>query len=106
MVKDENGVFVETTWLSAMNTVAQKMLACQGDEMSAIIGEFSDVESVVALKDLFNRFDCDNLETRSDTAKLNADLRGSYLMNSSIQGVEYADFLLLVGLNPRTEAPV
>ena len=57
MVKDENGVFVETTWLSAMNTVAQKMLACQGDEMSAIIGEFSDVESVV-------RYSITNITTR------------------------------------------
>ena len=47
MVKNESGVFVETTWLSAMSSVAQKMISCQGDEMSAIIGEFSDVESVV-----------------------------------------------------------
>ena len=32
--------------------------------MAAIIGEFADVESIVALKDLMNRMDCDNFEIR------------------------------------------
>ena len=35
--------------------------------MAGIIGEFADVESVVALKDLLNRMDCDNFEIRSVT---------------------------------------
>ena len=106
MVKDENGVFQEMHWLKAISSVADKMNSFNGNEMSAIIGEFADVESVVTLKDLFNRFDCDNFEIRSDAAKLDADLRSSYLMNSTIAGIEYSDFLLLVGVNPRTEAPV
>lgn len=52
--------------------------------MSAIIGEFVDVESATALKDLFNRMDCDNFEIRSNSNKLNPDLRSNYLMNSGI----------------------
>ena len=74
--------------------------------MSAIIGNFADVESVVSLKDLLNRFDCDNFEVRSDAPKLSADLRASYVMNSRITGTEDADLILLVGVNPRTDAPV
>jgi NADH dehydrogenase (ubiquinone) Fe-S protein 1 len=74
--------------------------------MSAIIGEFADVESIVALKDLMNRFDCDNFEIRTDAPKYSADLRSSYLMNSRITGVEEADLLLLVGTNLKFEAPV
>ena len=34
------------------------------------------------------------------------DIRSTYLMNSSITGVEKADVLLFVGTNPRFEAPV
>jgi hypothetical protein len=30
-----------------------------------VIGEFADIESIVALKDLLNRFDCDNFELRT-----------------------------------------
>lgn len=74
--------------------------------MSAIIGEFADVESIVALKDLMNRFDCDNFEIRTDAPKFSADFRSSYLMNSRIVGVEEADLLLLVGTDPKQEAPV
>jgi NADH dehydrogenase/NADH:ubiquinone oxidoreductase subunit G len=74
--------------------------------MSAIIGNFADVESIVALKDMMNRFDCDNFEIRSDAPKLDADLRSSYVMNSQITGLEDTDLILLVGVNPRTESPV
>jgi NADH dehydrogenase (ubiquinone) Fe-S protein 1 len=61
---------------------------------------------MTALKDLFNRMDSDNFEARSSSMKLEADLRSNYLMNSTIQGVEDADLLLIVGSNPRFEAPV
>lgn len=74
--------------------------------MSAIIGEFADVESIVALKDLMNRFDCDNFEIRTDAPKFSADFRSSYIMNSRITGVEESDLLLLIGTNPKVEAPV
>ena len=74
--------------------------------MSAIIGNFQDVESLVALKDFMNRLDCDNFEVRSDSTKLNADMRSSYIMNSTSRGVEFSDLLVLVGVNPKTESPV
>jgi len=64
------------------------------------------VESVTALKDLLNRFDSENYEVRSHSLKLDADFRANYLMNSRITGVEEADLLLIVGANPRFEAPV
>lgn len=34
------------------------------------------------------------------------DLRSNYLLNSRIAGVEEADVLLLIGTNPRYEAPL
>ena len=34
------------------------------------------------------------------------DLRSNYLLNTSIAGVEEADLVLLVGTNPRYEAPL
>ncbi|MDG2284001.1 MAG: molybdopterin-dependent oxidoreductase, partial [Alphaproteobacteria bacterium] len=41
-----------------------------------------------------------------DGAKLDAGTRASYIFNSSIAGIEDADAILLVGTNPRKEAPV
>lgn len=34
------------------------------------------------------------------------DLRSNYLLNTTIAGVEEADVVLLVGTNPRFEAPL
>ncbi len=70
------------------------------------MGEFVDTESLTALKDVFNRLDCDNFEIRSNACKLSPDLRSGYLMNSKITGIEESDLLLLIGSNPRHEAPV
>jgi NADH dehydrogenase (ubiquinone) Fe-S protein 1 len=101
-----DGSFEELTWSEALQLAANKLNETSGSEMSAIIGNFADVESIVALKDMLNRFDCDNFEIRSDAPKLDADLRASYLLNSRITGLEDTDFILLVGVNPKYESPV
>lgn len=38
--------------------------------------------------------------------EFDADVRSNYLFNSTIAGVDAADAILLVGANPRIEAPV
>jgi NADH dehydrogenase/NADH:ubiquinone oxidoreductase subunit G len=65
-----------------------------------------DCEALTALKDVFNRLDCDNFEVRSNNMKLSPDLRSSYIMNSRIAGIEECDLMLIVGSNTRLEAPV
>ena len=58
--------------------------------MAAVVGGLVDVESLVALKDLFNRFGSDNLYTEESfpTEGTGVDLRSNYLFNSSISGIE------------------
>lgn len=104
--RKSDGSFEELTWPEALQLAANKLNEHSGSDMSAIIGNFADVESIVALKDLLNRFDCDNFEIRSDAPKLDADLRSSYLLNSKITGLDDTDLILLVGVNPRLESPV
>jgi len=63
-----------------------KLNIVPGDQISAIIGEFVDVEGITALKDMFNRLDSDNFDVRSNNVKLNPDLRSNFIMNSHITG--------------------
>ncbi len=37
---------------------------------------------------------------------LDADVRSNYIANTTIAGLEFADVILIIGSNPRLEAPV
>jgi NADH dehydrogenase (ubiquinone) Fe-S protein 1 len=105
MIK-ENGTFVPVTWEVALKKIAEKMGSTSGDKMKAVVGDLADCESIMALKDFMNQAGCENLECRQDGAELVADLRGGYLLNTGLQDSEQTDCVLLVGTNPRHEAPL
>ena len=47
-----------------------------------------------------------NLDCRQEGAYIPYGARGDYLFNTSIAGLAEVDALLLVGANPRIEAPI
>ncbi|KAJ3148621.1 hypothetical protein HDU86_007374 [Geranomyces michiganensis] len=106
----EGDNFVPATWPEALAKIGDSLREVKGEQMVAIAGQLADAESLVVLKDLFNRKGSENLRTDArNTDKLPAgitDFRSNYLMNSTINGIEEADALLLVGTNPRHEAPI
>jgi NADH-quinone oxidoreductase subunit G len=51
-------------------------------------------------------FGSPHIDCRQDGAKLDASLRAAYLFNSGIAGIENSDACLLIGTNPRWEAPL
>ncbi|XP_041259221.1 NADH-ubiquinone oxidoreductase 75 kDa subunit, mitochondrial isoform X2 [Onychostruthus taczanowskii] len=108
MIKNEKGVFVYTSWEDVLPRVAGVLQSVQGKDIAAVVGGLVDAEALIALKDLLNRLNCDTLCTEEifPTAGAGTDLRSNYLLNTKIAGVEEADVLLLVGTNPRFEAPL
>ncbi|NXK99453.1 NDUS1 oxidoreductase, partial [Mesembrinibis cayennensis] len=108
MIKNEKGLFVYASWEDVLTRVAGVLQAVEGKQVAAIVGGLVDAEALIALKDLLNRVNCDTLCTEEvfPTAGAGTDLRSNYLLNTKIAGVEEADVLLLVGTNPRFEAPL
>ncbi|KAL0963873.1 hypothetical protein UPYG_G00314680 [Umbra pygmaea] len=108
MVKDASGQLVTTSWEDVLTRVAGVLQGAQGTNVAAIVGGMVDAEALIALKDLLNHFNTDNLCTEEifPMAGAGSDLRSNYLLNSRIAGIEEADLLLLVGTNPRYEAPL
>uniref|UniRef100_A0A8C5KL23 NADH-ubiquinone oxidoreductase 75 kDa subunit, mitochondrial n=1 Tax=Jaculus jaculus TaxID=51337 RepID=A0A8C5KL23_JACJA len=108
MVRNEKGLLTYTSWEDALSRVAGMLQSFQGKDVGAIAGGLVDAEALVALKDLLNRVDSDTVCTEEvfPTAGAGTDLRSNYLLNTTIAGVEEADVLLLVGTNPRFEAPL
>ncbi len=102
----KNGKLVATSWEEALETVASKMNSLKPTQIAAIAGNLSDVEAMVALKDVMTSIGSPNLECRQDGAKIDASDRASYLMNTGIAGLAQADVVLLIGTNPRHEAPL
>jgi NADH-quinone oxidoreductase subunit G len=98
------GKLQPASWAQAFAAIAAKVSA--PEKMAAIVGDLAAAEEIKALKDLMTALGSSNIDCRQDGAKLEALPRQSYLFNTSIAGVEAADALLLIGTNPRWEAPV
>tara|TARA_B100001123_G_C15276167_1_gene1012253 strand:- start:399 stop:1985 length:1587 start_codon:yes stop_codon:yes gene_type:complete len=101
-----DGKLVPTNWDEALNVVASKFRDVSGESAAAIAGDLCDAESMFALKTFMKGLKVSDIDCRQDGAKLDSYNRGSYIFNSKISGVEFADAILLVGSNPRWEAPV
>jgi len=100
----KDGNLQEVNWDEALSFVAETMQSLKPKEIGAITGDLVDAEAMFTLKGLMDEIGSPNLDCRQDGAKLDATVRASYLFNTTIAGVEEADFCLLVGTNPRAEA--
>lgn len=78
------------------------------DKCAAIAGKLVDAEALIAMKDLVNKLGSEGLATEQCFPKDGSgiDLRSSYLLNNTIAAVEDADVVVLIGTNPRYEAPL
>ncbi len=99
-----DGKLEQATWPEAFGAIAEAMEGLEGSAMAAIAGDLCDVEAMYALKGLMASVGSPNIDCRQDGAKLQPDVRASYLFNTGIAGIEEADAILIVGSNPRWEA--
>jgi len=108
MLKDASGNLTPVSWEEAIVSVAKMLDSTPGDQIAAVAGGLADAESLMALKDLMNRMGSEAVCTEEifPDDGTGSDLRSNYLMNTGIAGVEEADLALLIGTNPRFEAPV
>jgi NADH-quinone oxidoreductase subunit G len=102
----KGGKLVPASWTEAFAAIAARVRASAPERMAALVGDLAAAEEIKALKDLMISLNVANLDCRQDGAMLQATPRQSYLFNTTIAGVEAADALLLIGTNPRWEAPV
>ena len=103
----QGGALRPAGWDEVLALVAGRLKSVAPDRIGAIAGDLAGAEEMFALKDLLERLGCRNLDCRQDGAKLDPSLgRASYLFNSTIEGIDRADAILLVGTNPRLEAAV
>jgi NADH-quinone oxidoreductase subunit G len=96
----------EVEWREAIELVAERLKKVPGERIAAIAGDLCDLEAMFALKEFLAGLGATSLDCRQDGAQLDARCRAGYLFNTTIAGIENADVCLLVGTNPRWEAPL
>ncbi len=101
-----NGKLQPASWDEAFAAIGAKLKGVPGAKIAALAGDMVDVEAMAALKDLMAALGSANVDCRQDGARFDTSARVGYLFNTTIVGLEQADALLVIGADPRVEAPI
>lgn len=97
-----DGKLKPATWPEALSAAATAM---KGKKLAGLIGDLVPAEAAFALKQLVEG-QGGKVECRVDNARLPIGNRGAYVGTAAIEDIDDADMILLIGTNPRDEAPV
>ena len=99
----ENGKLRPATWPEALDKAATAIKGAS--KLAGLVGDLAPVESAYALKALIEG-QGGIVECRTDGAKLPAGNRAAYVGTARIEDIDTAEAIMLIGTNPRLEAPV
>jgi len=97
-----DGKLKPATWGEALAAAAAAM---KGKQVAGLVGDLVSVEAAFSLKQLVEGLD-GRVECRTDDAKLPEANRSGYLGTATIEDIDNAEYIQLIGTNPRDEAPV
>jgi NADH-quinone oxidoreductase subunit G len=96
------GKLRRATWAEALARAASAM---KGKKVAALVGDLASVEAVYGLKKLMDALG-GKIECRTDGARLPIGNRYGYVGDATIEYIDAAQMIQLIGTNPRVEAPV
>lgn len=101
-----DGRLKECSWTEAFVTIASKIKATPPERTAALIGDFADCESMLALKDLFSLIGSKAVDARPRSMTyFDLNSRQSHLFNTTFSRIQEADALLCVGARIGDLAP-
>jgi len=98
----QNGKLQPASWPEALSAAAKAMA---GGKVAALAGDLVSVEPLFALKQVIDGLG-GQAECRTDGAKLPAGNRAGYVGTAAISDIDQAEAIMLIGCNPRSDAPV
>jgi NADH-quinone oxidoreductase subunit G len=99
----ENGKLRPASWGQALGKAAEALKGAS--KVAGLVGDLVPVEAAFALKQIVDGLG-GSVECRTDGAKFPAGNRSAYVGTASIEDVDAAEAIMLIGCNPREEAPV
>ncbi len=102
-----NGKFEKASWEEVFKIIKSKFENTSKDKIAGFVGDLNNMESSYIFKEFFDRtLDVNNYESRSSNYFIDDSERQNYIFNSSINGIEESDLILLIGSNPRFESTI
>ena len=102
-----NNKLKPSSWDEAFKAVSERISKTKSEKIAGFIGDMTNMETIYAAKDFFEKtIKSENLESRYEKLYINTNVRSNYLFNSSIEGIEKSDLIILIGTNPRFEATI
>ena len=102
-----NNKFEKASWEEVYKIIKSKIENSNKDNICGFVGDLVNMETSFIFKEFFDRtIGNNNYESRSSQSFIDSSIRENYLFNSSINGIEESDLILLVGTNPRFEATI
>ena len=100
-----NNKFEKASWDEVYKIIKSKIENTNKDKICGFVGDLVNMETGFIFKEFFDRtLDTNRYESRSSQSFIDNSLRENYLFNSTINGIEDSDLILLIGTNPRFEA--
>jgi NADH-quinone oxidoreductase subunit G len=104
-VKRDNKL-VKSTWDHVIELVSNKIKSTKPEQIAGHVGDMSSIETIFSFKNLLKKIGSNNFEFREKKIYIDPTDKSNYIFNSSIQGIEESDLILLIGTNPRHEATI
>ena len=102
----KNNKLVKSNWDEALDIIVKKLNEVENSQIAGHLGDLVSMEATLAFKKLFELLNSKNLDFREKEFYINCEDKMNYLFNTSINGIEKSDLILLVGCNPRHEATI
>ena len=100
-----NKKFEKASWDEVYKIIKSKIENTDKDKICGFVGDLTNMETSFIFKEFFDRtIDTNKYESRSTQSFIDTSVRENYLFNSTINGIEETDLILLIGTNPRFEA--
>ena len=101
----KDGEFKEVSWKEALSFINQNLE--NKKTFGGLVGQLVDLETSYAFKKLFkNVFNSELVDFRQKDILFDTSNTFNFKFNTTISKIDEADFILLVGANPRLEATI